>query len=101
MTWLNAKDLEIFWNVARNLATFDYDSASDEDKVENFLESLLERPTLRAYAYKHGISTITNLVEKKLDKPPPKVIKRRIVLWCEHRARESADLETNAILRIL
>lgn len=91
MTWLKLEELRTLWEVAESLADFSYDSATAEEIVEHFLNRLCARPVLAAYAYEKGKVTIRDVVEEKLKIQIPSKMKREINLWCERRARESAE----------
>ncbi|CAG5089405.1 Oidioi.mRNA.OKI2018_I69.PAR.g12205.t1.cds [Oikopleura dioica] len=90
MTWLDYKNLLEHWEVAEAMATFSYDEAEIDDVIQHFLDRLLTRPTLKAYAYEKGIVTIQDVIVSRLKKPLTPKQKRKIKTWCEHRARESA-----------
>jgi len=91
MTWINREELTKLWGVARNLATFDFGESSDEDKLENYLDRLLGRPTLKAYQYEKATFLILDVVETQLEKKPTQKMIREVKLWCQRRGRESAN----------
>ncbi|CAG5084493.1 Oidioi.mRNA.OKI2018_I69.PAR.g10654.t1.cds [Oikopleura dioica] len=78
------------WEVAEAMATFNYNEAEIDDVIQHFLDRLLTRPTLKAYAYEKGITTIQDVVASQMKKTLTAKQKRKIKTWCEHRARESA-----------
>ena len=90
MTWLNKQDLTRLWQIAQKLAEFDFKKASDEEKLNNYLDRLSCRDLLPSYAYSAGIGKIQGVVEQQFQKPLTQKLKRAIITWCERRARESA-----------
>ena len=88
--WLEAENLKELWDLAEALAPFKYDEVEDEDAIQHFLDRLLLRPKLKAYAYSKGAILIQDVAAQKLNKILTPKLKRQIKLWCEHRARESA-----------
>lgn len=91
MTWLNPEELTKLWGVAKNLADFDFGEASDEDKVDNYLDRLLGRPKVKAYNYEKAAFLILDVIEAQLGKRPTQKINREVKLWCQRRGRESAN----------
>jgi len=92
MTWVNAKELLNLWAVAKNLADFNFDEASDLEKVYNYLDRLENRPLQRSYVYEKAPPLILDVIEANLGRPTQK-ISREVNNWCRRRARDSGKDE--------
>ncbi|CAG5094395.1 Oidioi.mRNA.OKI2018_I69.XSR.g13518.t1.cds [Oikopleura dioica] len=90
MTWLEFEHLKEIWDVTEALTNPEAEEADDESTIQNFLDRLLDKPKLKAYAYGKGVVIIQDVAASKLKKPLTSKLKRQIKLWCERRARESA-----------
>ncbi len=88
MSFLNKQELTKLWNVAKIL-TDGFDEATDEGKVDIFLEKLSNRPLQKAYTYEKAKTIILDVVEDELEKPPTAAIKRKVKLWTTRTARAS------------
>jgi len=92
MTFLNKKELEGLWKVAKQLTTENFEAAKDEEKVDIFLDRLSCRPLQKAYTYQRGGPVILDIIEAELGKPPTAAIKRMVKNWTTRRARESGKV---------
>ncbi|CAG5086611.1 Oidioi.mRNA.OKI2018_I69.PAR.g11282.t1.cds [Oikopleura dioica] len=90
MTWLEFEHLKEIWDVTEALSNPNEEEKDDESIIQNFLDRLLDKPKLKAYAYGKGVVIIQDVAAAKLKKPLTSKLKRQIKLWCERRARESA-----------
>ncbi|CBY11108.1 unnamed protein product [Oikopleura dioica] len=88
MSFLNKQELTELWSVAKIL-TDGFDEATDEGKVDIFLERLSNRPLQKAYTYEKAKTIILDVVENELEKPPTAAIKRKVKLWTTRTARAS------------
>lgn len=90
MTFLNRKELEGLWEVAKQLTMENFEAATEEEKVDIFLDRLSRRPLQKAYTYQRGSSIILDVIEAELGKPATAAIKRKVKNWATRRARESS-----------
>ena len=93
MTWVNEKELLNLWAVAKNLADFDFNTATDEEKVYNYLDRLENRPLQRSYVYEKAPPLILDVIETHLGKRPTQKIAREVNNWCRRRGRDSGKNE--------
>ena len=90
MSYLNKQELTDIWYIAKILSEVDYSKASDEKKVDIFLEKLSQRPIGKAYTYEKAKTPIMDVIEKELGHLPAKNIGRKVTNWTTRTARESA-----------
>ncbi|CBY41017.1 unnamed protein product, partial [Oikopleura dioica] len=89
MSFLNKQELTELWSIAKILTDEDFDEATDEGKVDIFLERLNNRPLQKAYTYEKAKTIILDVIEDELEKPPTAAIKRKVKLWTTRTARAS------------
>jgi len=89
MSFLNRQELTELWSIAKILTDENFDDATDEGKVDIFLERLSNRPLQKAYTYEKAKTIILDVIEDELEKPPTAAIKRKVKLWTTRTARAS------------
>ena len=90
MGFLSKEELTDLWNVTRILSEVDFDNASDDEKVDIFLERLSKRKLQKAYVYEKAKTVVLDVIEAEIKTKPSREMARKVGLWASRTARESA-----------
>ena len=74
MSFFNQVDLKDLWAVARLLSEANFDEASDEEKVDIYLERLSMRPLQKAFSYEKAKFLILEVIEQEIGSQPTKAM---------------------------